>query len=228
MKAVILAGGLGSRLKPFTNIIPKPLIPICGEQTVLEILLVNLKKNGFEEIFIATNYKAEMIESYLGDGSKYGVRLTFSKEQQPLGTCGPLNLLKEHLHEPFLLMNGDILTEMDLSKLYDVSVGNESMLTVVTKELTRPLDFGNVIIENGFITNIEEKPKIKFIIVTGIYVLKPEVFDFIPDGIYFGIDDLMQTLLEKNLPISSYFTNEYWVDIGRIDDLEDVRKRFEQ
>ena len=101
MKAVILAGGLGRRLKPLTNLLPKPLLPINGEQTVLEILISQLSKFGFDEIYIATNYKAEMIESYLGDGSKYGVKLTYSKETQPLGTCGPIALLKNNLTEPF-------------------------------------------------------------------------------------------------------------------------------
>ena len=119
MKAVILAGGLGTRLKPFTDVLPKPLIPLSGEQTLLEIQIRLLKRCGFEDIFIATNYKADLIESYLGDGSKHGVHLTFSREEKALGTCGPLTLLQENLNEPFLMMNGDILTSADLKKLYE-------------------------------------------------------------------------------------------------------------
>src|SRR3970040_505646 len=109
MKAVILAGGLGTRLKPFTEAIPKPLLPI-GEKSVLEIQIQHLAKYGFDEIYIATNYKANYVESFIGDGQRMGVRITFSKEEKPLGTCGPIRLLKDELTEPFLLMNGDILT----------------------------------------------------------------------------------------------------------------------
>ena len=117
MKAIILAGGLGTRLKPFTEVIPKPLLPI-GESSVLEIQILSLKKHGVTDIFIATNYMADYVQAFLGDGSKYGVRLVFSKEQQPLGTCGPVTLLEKELTEPFFLMNGDILTTLDFGKAY--------------------------------------------------------------------------------------------------------------
>ena len=226
MKAVILAGGLGERLRPFTSILPKPLIPISGEKTVLEIQIANLKKYEFRDIYVATNYKAELIESYLGDGSKYGVRLTFSKEDKPLGTCGPLSLLKEQLDEPFLLMNGDILTELDFKRLYEFGVQSDSLMTVATKEVIRPFAFGNVIIENGRIVEIEEKPNLKFIIVAGIYLLKPGIFKYIPDDQYFGIDELIQSLLEKGMPVSSYLIEEYWVDIGRFEDLDEAAKEL--
>ena len=226
MKTVILAGGLGERLRPFTNILPKPLIPISGEKTVLEVQIANLKKYEFRDIYVATNYKAELIESYLGDGSKYGVRLTFSKEDKPLGTCGPLSLLKEQLDEPFLLMNGDILTELDFKRLYEFGVQSDSLMTVATKEVIRPFAFGNVIIENGRIVEIEEKPNLKFIIVAGIYLLKPGIFKYIPDDQYFGIDELIQSLLEKGMPVSSYLIEEYWVDIGRFEDLDEAAKEL--
>ena len=118
MKVVILAGGLGTRLKPFTEVIPKPLLPI-GEKSVLEIQIERLKKFGFDEIFLATNYKSQYIEGFFGDGSRYGVKLSISKEDKPLGTAGPLLLLKEQLTEPFIVMNGDILSLIDFSKLYE-------------------------------------------------------------------------------------------------------------
>lgn len=118
MKAVILAGGLGTRLRPFTEIIPKPLLPI-GEKSVLEIQIDRLKESGFYEIFLATNYKSEYIENFLGDGSRYGVKLTISKETKPLGTVGPITLLREHLAEPFLVINGDVLTNFNFHKIYE-------------------------------------------------------------------------------------------------------------
>ena len=226
MKAVILAGGLGTRLKPFSDILPKPLIPISGEKTVLEIQITNLKKNGFEEIYIATNYKAELIESYLGNGSKYGVKLIFNKETKPLGTCGPLSLLKDYLNEPFLLMNGDILTDLNFKKFSKFALKNGSLLTIVTKEIITPFDFGNVVLKNDWIVGIEEKADIKFIIVAGIYFMQPSIFKYIPDNKYFGIDELIKILLENNIPVASYFTKDYWVDIGRVDDLNEARKWF--
>ncbi len=229
MNAVILAGGLGERLRPFTSILPKPLMPISGEETVLEIQINHLKECGFNNIYIATNYKADIIESYLGDGSKFGVNLFFSKESKPLGTCGPLKLLEEKLTEPFLLMNGDVLTELDFSKLYNFAISKESSLTVVTKEIIRPLDFGNVILKDEKIIEINEKPDLKFLIVAGIYILKPDILRYIPDDEYFGIDDLIKTFLKKDSPISSYLMNmnEYWIDIGRFEDLNEAKKRYE-
>src|SRR5262249_7498466 len=143
MKAVILAGGLGSRLKPFTQVIPKPLLPI-GESSVLEIQILSLARCGFDEIYIATNYMSEYIEAFLGDGTKYGVKLTFSREEKPLGPCGPVLLLRSQLTEPFVLMNGDILTTLDFRDLYQSADGGDADLTVVTKEIVTPFNFGKV------------------------------------------------------------------------------------
>ena len=226
MKAVILAGGLGTRLKPFTDVIPKPLIPLSGEQTLLEIQIHRLKKYGFGDIFIATNYKADLIESYLGDGSKYGVNLTFSRESKALGTCGPLTLLEENLNEPFLMMNGDILTSADLRKLYDSATGQNTILCVATKAIVRPFHFGNVIVEENRVVEIAEKPNLEFTIVAGIYVLRPRVFKYIPEDTYFGIDELIRTLLAAGEPISSYSVAEYWIDIGQTEDLEQATEAF--
>ena len=121
MKAVILAGGLGTRLKPFTEIIPKPLLPI-GEKAVLEVQIETLSQHGFDEIFLATNFKSEYIENFFGDGSRYGVNLKISKEEKPLGTVGPITLLKEELTEPFLMMNGDIITQFNFNNFYRYAV----------------------------------------------------------------------------------------------------------
>lgn len=228
MKVVILAGGLGSRLKPFTDIIPKPLIPISGERSVLEIQISNLKKHGFTDIIIATSYKSNLIESYLGNGERYGVDLTFSKEKKPLGTCGPVTLLKDQLLEPFILMNGDILTNLNFKHFYDVAVQNNSIITVVTKEIIAPFSFGNVQIKDNLIEHIEEKPTLKLNIVAGIYFLRPRIFDYIPENKYYGIDHLIKTFLENNISVASYLTSEYWVDIGRLDDLNEAREKFRE
>ncbi|MCB5235035.1 MAG: NTP transferase domain-containing protein, partial [Candidatus Cloacimonetes bacterium] len=167
MKAIILSGGLGTRLRPFTEVIPKPLLPI-GEKAVLEIQIEHLKENGFNHIFLATNYKSGYIENFFGDGSKYGVNLTISKEDKPLGTAGPVKLLEEHLTEPFLVMNGDILTQLSYKNLYDFAFSKESPLTICTKEIVTPFQFGNIHTEGDFVTGIDEKPNIKTNILAGV------------------------------------------------------------
>lgn len=224
-KAVILAGGLGSRLKPFTQAIPKPLLPI-GEKSMLEIQIENLAKFGFKEIFIATNYKAEYIEAFIGDGKKYGVDVTFSNEDIPLGTCGPLSLLRDKLQEPFLLMNGDILSTIDFGKLYDFGLAKEADFTVVTKEIRTPFNFGSVKVENDFIVDVQEKPDLVIEIVAGIYFMKPAIFKFIPDNTYFGIDTLIKEMIAQNANIGRYLMKEYWLDIGRLDDYNEAQEAY--
>jgi len=225
MQAVILAGGLGSRLRPFTEIIPKPLLPI-GEKSVLEIQISRLKMHGFNEIVLATNYKSEYIENFIGNGSKLGINLTISKEEMPLGTCGPLSLLKDRLKNPFLVMNGDILTTADFTKLYEFALKIDSNFIVVTKEIVTPFEFGNVYSKGDFIYKVEEKPNIKNEIIAGIYILKPPIFELIPENKYFGMDDLIKTMLAKSLPVAKYFLSEYWLDIGRIDDYQKAEMAY--
>lgn len=225
MKAVILAGGLGSRLKPFTQIIPKPLLPI-GEKSVLEIQIEHLKKHGFDEIFLATNYKSEYIENFFGDGSRFGVKLRISKEDKPLGTVGPLTLLKNELKDPFLMMNGDILTLLNFSDFYGFSVRNAADLTITIKEYITPFQFGNIEFEGDYVTTIREKPQLKMNILAGIYIFKPDIFRLIPDDTYFGMDNLIQKMLNENIPVAKYPIQEYWLDIGQVDDYEKAQEIY--
>src|SRR5258706_3617000 len=146
MKAIILAGGLGSRLKPVNEIIPKPLLPI-GEKSVLEIQIERLKKYGFNEIYLATNYKSDYVENFFGDGTRYGVKLMISKEDKPLGTVGPLTLLKKELNEPFLVMNGDVLSLIDFGNFFSFSVQKNNPLTITIKKIITPYAFGNIFFE---------------------------------------------------------------------------------
>jgi len=228
MKAVILAGGLGTRLRPFTEIIPKPLLPV-GEKSVLEIQIERLKRSGFKEIFLATNYKSEYIENFFGDGSRYGVKLVVSKEKTPLGTAGPLLLLKESLGEPFVVMNGDILSLIDFKKFYEFAISKDSLLTVAIKKEITPYSFGNIFFEGDYVTGIEEKPNIIMHILAGIYAMKPEIFRFFPGkNVFWGMDSLIQKMLKEKSPISKYEMSEYWLDIGRIDDFEEAQTIYSE
>ena len=227
LKAVILAGGLGTRLKPFTEIIPKPLLPI-GEKSILEIQIEHLKNYGFHDIYIATNYKSEYIEKFLGDGSRYGVNITISKEKKQLGTVGPLSLLKEELKTPFLVINGDILTNFDYSKLYEFSKKNNSILTITVKEILMPFAFGNIYFEGDYVTGIEEKPDIKSNILAGIYLFKTEIFDIIPYNQFYNMDTLINKMLEEKIPISKFEIKDYWLDIGQIDDFKKAQEIYKK
>lgn len=226
MKAVILAGGLGSRLRPFTEVIPKPLLPI-GEKSILEIQIERLKKYGFDEIFLATNYKSEYIEKFFGDGSQYGVKLVISKEDKPLGTAGPLTLLKDKLTEPFIVMNGDILSLIDLRDFYMYSLKQNNPLTITVKKEITPFAFGNIFFDGDSVTGIQEKPDFITYILAGIYFMTPEIFKFIPENVSFGMDQLIKSMLKKQIKISKYNLNEYWLDIGRLSDYEKVQKEYD-
>ena len=225
MKAVILAGGLGSRLRPFTQIIPKPLLPI-GEKSVLEIQIEHLKKHGFNEIFLATNYKSEYIENFFGDGSRFGIKLNISKEDKPLGTAGPITLLKNELTDPFLMMNGDILTLLDYKNFYDFAVKTGADLTISVKEYITPFQFGNIEFEGDYVTYIKEKPQIRMNVLAGIYIFRPEIFRLIPDNTFFGMDLLIDKMLNEKIPVAKYQIYEYWLDIGQVDDYEKAQEIY--
>ena len=227
MKAVILAGGLGERLKPFTQAIPKPLLPV-GEQSLLEIQISNFARQGFDQVFIATNYKSEYIENFIGDGRKLGATVSYSREEKPLGTCGPLSLLRDKLDTPFILMNGDILSAVDFRKLYDFAVQEDSLFTVATKNIRTPFNFGSVKSDGNRIVSVEEKPDFVIEIVAGIYVVKPALLAQIPNGEYYGIDTLINDMLKNDQPISRYLMDEYWLDIGRIDDYSQAEEAYNE
>lgn len=226
MKAVILAGGLGERLRPFTQAIPKPLLPI-GEQSLLEVQLTNLARHGFDEVYIATNYKSEYIENFIGDGKQFGVHTMYSRETKPLGTCGPLSLLRAQLNAPFILMNGDILTTIDFRKFYDYGATQRSDFTVGTKNIITPFSFGKVHLEGNRIIKVEEKPEIYTEIIAGIYFMRPAILELIPDDTYFGIDNLIELMLREDRAVTRYLIEEYWLDIGRVEDYSVAEEAYE-
>jgi NDP-sugar pyrophosphorylase family protein len=223
---VILAGGLGTRLQPLTNIIPKPLLPI-GQSTVLEIQMLALKRHGFSEVIIATNYMSDYLEGVVGDGSRFGIAVTVSREQERLGTCGPLSLVRERLGSPFIVMNGDVLTTLDFRVFAEFATRIDADLTVGTTQFITPFRFGRVLSDGEYMTGVEEKPDFTTEILAGIYGMKPAVLDLIPDGTYFGIDDLIRLMLGAGRRVAKYLIRDYWVDIGQLSDYEMAKETYQ-
>ena len=219
-KAVILAGGLGSRLKPFTEVIPKALLPI-GEKAVLEIQIENLRKFNFKEIIIATNYKSEYIKNFFGDGSRYGVKLTISKEDKPLGTAGPLKLIQDQLQEPFLVMNGDVLTTINYAELIKQHKESGAVATIALNRREVGVDFGVARINNSNeLVGWDEKPTLEYLVSMGVYVFEPRTLKYIKAGKSLDIPDLMRGLIERGEKVKGYIYDGYWLDIGRSEDYE--------
>lgn len=219
MEAVILAGGKGSRLKPFTENMPKALVPV-GQKPIIEILLGQLKKAGVTRVHIAVGHLSHLVMAVLGDGSDMGLDIRYSMEEQPLSTVGPLKLIRD-LPETFLVLNGDILTDMDIAALYEHHIRGNAKLTVAAHRRTEKIDYGVIdVSDNGHVTGFREKPGYDFTVSMGIYVFSRSVLDYVPSGEKFGFDDLMLRLLDKKEPVAAYLYDGYWLDIGRPDDYE--------
>ena len=227
MQAVVLAGGMGTRLKPYTTEIPKPLVPLGGKP-VIEILLAGLKKHGANDVVICVNHLAHLISSVLEDGKRFGLNIRYSLEKEPLSTVAPLKLI-EDLEDNFLVANGDILTDLDFSKLYQHHLESEAGLTVATHQRRHKVDYGVIHTgDDNRVVEFEEKPMAEFMVSMGIYVFSKRILDLVPDGRLFGFDDLMYLLLEKNEPVGTYPFDGYWMDIGRPDDYEQAKEDIEK
>jgi NDP-sugar pyrophosphorylase family protein len=227
MKAVILAGGKGHRLAPYTTVLPKPLMPI-GDVPILEVVVRQLKQAGFEEITMAVGYLAELLMAYFGDGDKFDVRIDYSREEKPLGTAGPLGLI-EGLNEPFLVMNGDLLTTLDYRAMWEYHRAGDAIGTLATFQRTVNVDLGVIETdERGFVTGYVEKPTYRFAVSTGVYVFDPLVVSFIPKGRRMDLPDLILKLLAEEHKVASYNFSGYWLDIGRPDDYERAIELFEK
>ncbi|UCE24902.1 MAG: NTP transferase domain-containing protein [Candidatus Zixiibacteriota bacterium] len=223
MQAVVLAGGKGARLKPYTTEIPKPLVPL-GDKPVIEILLAGLKKHGANDVVICVNHLAHLISSVLEDGERFGLNIRYSLEKEPLSTVAPLKLI-ENLQDNFLVANGDILTDLDFNKLYQHHLESEAGLTVATHQRRHKVDYGVIGTgDDNRVVAFEEKPTAEFTVSMGIYVFSKRILDLVPDGAPFGFDDLMYLLLEKNEPVGTFPFDGYWMDIGRPDDYEQAKE----
>lgn len=220
MKAVILAGGKGTRLRPYTKIFPKPLVPI-DDKPVLEIIINQLARNDFTEIIMAVGHLAELIQTFFGDGSKFGVKIEYSREDQPLGTAGPLLQVQDQLTETFLMMNGDVLTNLNISELIEFHKSNKAAATIAVNKRKVDIDYGVVETDDhATINNWLEKPTIDYQVSMGIYILEPEALDYIPSNEAFDLPDLILALINDNKLVKGYFFDGFWLDLGRPEDYE--------
>ena len=225
MKAVIQAGGKGARLRPYTLLLPKPLMPV-GDLPVIEILLKWLRRWGVKKMFITIGYLGQLIRSLCGDGSQWDIEIVYSQEPEPLGTIGPLRLIKSQLTETFFTLNGDLITDLNLHELKAYHRQNGGLITVAVTEKNITPDLGVVESQNGQMTGFREKPIIKFKASTGIYCMEPQILDLIPDGVPFGFDDLMYAMLDRELPVYIYEHDGLWLDIGREEDFRNAQEGF--
>jgi NDP-sugar pyrophosphorylase family protein len=220
MKAVILAGGKGSRLKPYTTSFPKPLMPV-GDKPILEILVRQLAAAGQKDIILAVGHLAELIMSFLGDGRQFGVKITYSREDKPLGTIGPLSLIKDELKETFLVINGDTLTDLNYSKLLVNHKNSKCIATIALTKREMEIDFGvPTLTEKSMIEKYEEKPKIIYNVGTGICVFEPDIFQYIQSSERTDLPDLLKKLFTARKKVNGYIHEGYWFDIGRPADYE--------
>jgi len=223
---VLMAGGAGTRLRPLTDDLPKPLIKVGGKP-ILETILTNFIASGFVKFFIAVNYKAEMIQEYFGDGSTWGVEIAYLREKVKLGTAGALSLLPEKPRHPFVVMNGDLLTTVNFQQLIKYHREHQATATACVLEHTTTIPYGVVEIAENEVVGIREKPAVKQFINAGVYLLEPVVFDYIEPDKLLDMPSLLNLLVQKGKTTVAFPLREYWIDIGRLDDLQRASDEYQ-
>jgi NDP-sugar pyrophosphorylase family protein len=216
---------LGTRLGELTKTTPKPMLHV-GNKPILQTIIENFAKYGYTEILISVNYLSYVIEEYFGDGSNFGVHIQYVHETQRMGTAGALSLLKELLHEPFFVMNGDLLTNVNFEHLHNFHLSQNSLGTMGVREYDFQVPYGVVNIENGQIQSIIEKPIHKFFVSAGIYMLSPGALSFVPEREFFDMPSLFEKIIENKNTTLSFPIHEYWLDIGRMNDYKKANNEY--
>ncbi len=226
-QAVILAGGKGTRLLPYTTVLPKPLMPI-GDMPILEIIIRQLKKYDITDITISVGYLAGLIETFFGNGNKFGVKINYSMEYEPLGTAGPVSLI-DNLDETFLLMNGDVLTSLNYNKFIEYHRTKRSILTIGLQLQSYQIPLGYIEHDMNYnVTNYIEKPVHKFDVGMGIYLMEPEILQYMKKGKRLDIPELVLKLISDNKKVIGYPTDEYWLDMGKHEEYNKAIEDFEK
>lgn len=228
-RAVILAGGKGSRLGPYTTVLPKPLLPV-GDQAILSVVVHQLRELGFTDLTLAVGYLAHLVRAVMGNGSDLGVNITYADEREPLGTVGPLPRI-ENLDDSFIVMNGDILTSLDYADLIDLHRESGNVLTIASHRRTVRSDYGVLRLDGDVgktraVTGFEEKPETHHVVSMGVYAMEPRALDYIDRDTHLDFPDLVLRLVEAKEPVGSYLFDGYWLDIGRHEDYERAIAEF--
>lgn len=229
MKAVILAGGKGTRLRPYTTVFPKPMVPI-GDRPILEIILRQLNRHGFTDIQLSVGYLSQLLRSYLEqtDGLLPGTTIRYIYENEPTGTAGALKLI-DGLDDTFLMMNGDVLTTLPYDEVLAFHREKSAALTISTHKKPVKIDLGILTAgDDLFVTEYIEKPTLDYRVSMGVYILEPHVIDLIPDKSYFDFPDLVKRLIDKGEPVAAYPSDHLWLDIGRHEDYENAQTVFDE
>lgn len=226
MQTIILAGGRGSRLDPYTRILPKPLFPI-GDKPIAAILVHQLQRAGFDEIIMCLGYLADLIRLYFQDGNRFSIPIRYSVETNPLGTAGPLRIVN-NLADNFLVVNGDELTTLDFRALYNHHIAMQADMTVAIHKKAVCSSFGVLDIKDGQVTDYTEKPTLNYWASMGIYVINKRVLSLIPENQHFDMPDLVQRLLVEQAKVVSFESQDLWFDIGTMADLEKAKEEFKQ
>lgn len=226
MKAVVLAGGKGARLAPYTTILPKPLMPI-GDMPILEVMLLQMREAGIDDVTLTVGHLSELLRAFFQDGSQFGLNITYSYEERPLGTAGPIALVNG-LDDTFLVSNGDVLTTLNLRELIQFHRDQKAIVTIASHHRQSKIDLG-VLKKDGDcrITGYIEKPTYDFLVSMGVYVFEPEVLPYIPRNEYLDFPDLIRKLIAAGERVAAYEFNGYWEDLGRPDDYARASKDFE-
>ena len=225
LRAVVMAGGYGTRLRPLTEELPKPMLPL-GDRPLLERILDQLRRTGMRRVYLATHYKEDIIENHFGDGSAFGLEIRYLEEQNPQGTAGALSLM-EPSDEPLLVINGDILTQLDFRAMLNFHKDHKAAMTIAVKDHQVQLPYGVVDIDGVVVTGISEKPALRHFINAGIYLLNPEACQYIPSAQHYNMTDLIAQLLTEKRKVVSFPIHEYWLDIGQPEDYQKAVGQFE-
>jgi NDP-mannose synthase len=228
MHVAILAGGRGVRLRPYTTALPKPLVPIGEEYAILDIILQQLKMQGFTRATLAIGHLGSLIRAFVGDGSRWGLDIDYSEEDQPLSTIGPILNFLDQLPEHFLVMNGDVLTDLDYADLLQRHIRSGAPLTVATHQRQVKIDFGTLETVDGHIVRFSEKPTLSYNVSMGVYAMSRSMLAQYPKNTAFGFDDLVYDLLARQDRPRAYHFSGYWLDIGRPDDYDEANRSFEE
>lgn len=226
-KVILMVGGLGTRLRPLTENTPKPMLKV-GNKPILQTIVEKFAEYGYVNIIMCVNYKSHVIQDYFGDGSAFGVNIEYVLEEQRMGTAGALSLLKEKPTEPFFVMNGDLLTNVNFEHLHNYHVSNISMGTMCVREYDFQVPYGVVNIEDSKILSIEEKPVHKFFVSAGIYMLSPEILQYIPQNEFYDMPTLFEKIINEKKNAISFPLREYWLDIGRIEEYKKANEEYDE